>query len=103
MGRSFNVDFDASELVPSSLWGPTCDSVDLVSPSTLLPRSLRIGDWLAFPDMGAYTTCLATKFNGCEVGPVIHATGSGEDGEEVYWALRGFMQEKNSSDVDIEL
>ncbi|KAF5382261.1 hypothetical protein D9757_008936 [Collybiopsis confluens] len=96
LGGKFNLTFNRSELEPSSLWGPTCDSVDLVSPRTLLPRGLQIGDWIAFPDMGAYTTCLATKFNGCEAGPVVHATGDGEHGEEVYFALMRFKKDRAS-------
>ncbi|KAF8150625.1 pyridoxal-dependent decarboxylase [Crassisporium funariophilum] len=87
MGGSFEVAPDPSDLEASSLWGPTCDSIDVISHETMLPRSLRIGDWLGFPDMGAYTTCLATHFNGCEAGRVIHATGAGEDGELVYQIL----------------
>lgn len=41
--------------VPSSqVWGPTCDSADCVYKDVLLPE-LRNGDWLMFPNAGAYT------------------------------------------------
>ncbi|XP_065670740.1 antizyme inhibitor 2 isoform X2 [Hydra vulgaris] len=50
-------------LFKSSVWGPTCDSCDCISEETYLPK-LSIGDWLYFENMGAYATCLATKFNG---------------------------------------
>ncbi|EKX36633.1 hypothetical protein GUITHDRAFT_78760 [Guillardia theta CCMP2712] len=48
---------------PSKLFGPTCDSIDVVMPCTLLPQ-LDIGDWIWFPNMGAYTRCAASRFNG---------------------------------------
>lgn len=47
----------------SVLWGPTCDSADLVRDGVRLPR-MRVGDWLAFPDCGAYTAAGACDFNG---------------------------------------
>ena len=67
------------------LWGPTCDGVDCILKSVDLPKQLAINDWLYFDNMGgksdpfamgagrtdlftyiliAYTTCLATAFNG---------------------------------------
>eukprot|EP00960_Hanusia_phi_P013216 385368-Hanusia_phi.AAC.1 len=48
---------------PSKLFGPTCDSIDVVMPCTLLPQ-LDIGDWIWFPNMGAYTRCASSRFNG---------------------------------------
>ncbi|XP_058789933.1 ornithine decarboxylase 2-like [Phymastichus coffea] len=47
----------------STLWGPTCDSYDCIAKDVMLPE-LEIGDWLYWKDMGAYTTCLSTNFNG---------------------------------------
>lgn len=38
----------------SSVWGPTCDSMDCITRTANLPE-LQIGDWLLFEDMGAYT------------------------------------------------
>ena len=54
---------ETSPLEPSSLWGPTCDSIDCVLPDVELPE-LNLGDWLAFRNMGAYTSCAASNFNG---------------------------------------
>jgi len=59
----------------SSVWGPTCDSIDCVSPKTVLPSALRVGDWLGFDNMGAYTMCAASQFNGFELSNVIYTTG----------------------------
>ncbi|KAF8799053.1 hypothetical protein BYT27DRAFT_7201957 [Phlegmacium glaucopus] len=76
---SLNGSFHISASEPthmSSVWGPTCDSIDCVSPSTELPRALQVGDWLGFDNMGAYTICAASQFNGFEVSNVIYTTGS---------------------------
>jgi ornithine decarboxylase len=48
---------------PSSVWGPTCDGLDCVLNSTMLPE-LQVGDWLYFEHMGAYTVAAASSFNG---------------------------------------
>mmetsp|Transcript_7591 Transcript_7591/g.20199 ORF Transcript_7591/g.20199 Transcript_7591/m.20199 type:complete len:382 (+) Transcript_7591:17-1162(+) len=49
----------------STLWGPTCDSADCVYKDHDLPQ-LRNGDWLMFPNAGAYTVAGACDFNGIE-------------------------------------
>lgn len=47
-----------------SIWGPTCDGIDIISERITLPGLLDVGDWLYFENMGAYTKCSATRFNG---------------------------------------
>lgn len=47
-----------------SIWGPSCDGIDLISAACTLNGVLDVGDWLYFEEMGAYTRCSATKFNG---------------------------------------
>lgn len=47
-----------------SLWGPSCDGIDRVTENCTLHGVLDVGDWLYFEEMGAYTGCSATKFNG---------------------------------------
>ncbi|KAG6890658.1 hypothetical protein C0992_000228 [Termitomyces sp. T32_za158] len=74
---------------PSSIWGPTCDSIDCVSPKTTLPSSLQVGDWLGFDNMGAYTICAASQFNGFEVSNVVYTLG-GPEADAVYEALSSF-------------
>ncbi|UNI19647.1 Ornithine decarboxylase [Purpureocillium takamizusanense] len=54
----------AGEGVEYSVWGPTCDGIDRISESTRFHSILDVGDWLYFEDMGAYTKCSATQFNG---------------------------------------
>ena len=52
-----------NDLFSSTIFGPTCDSIDVISRSVLLPK-LEIGDWLYFQNMGAYTCAAASDFNG---------------------------------------
>ncbi|KAJ2556891.1 Ornithine decarboxylase [Coemansia sp. RSA 1933] len=61
---------------PCSVWGPTCDSIDCIVPSGLLPE-LHIGDWLAFDGMGAYTVCAASRFNGFAISDVVYVDTEG--------------------------
>ena len=48
----------------TSVWGPTCDGLDCIVPSTPTLPPLRTGDWLAFERWGAYTISTASTFNG---------------------------------------
>jgi ornithine decarboxylase len=57
-----------------SIWGPTCDGLDCIAPSFNLPVVLEVGDWLYFEDMGAYTICAATRFNGFHASEVFYVT-----------------------------
>ncbi|XP_071117433.1 ornithine decarboxylase 1-like isoform X2 [Haliotis cracherodii] len=50
----------------SSLWGPTCDSLDCVQKGLSLPE-LQNGDWLYVENMGAYTKSIASRFNGMPI------------------------------------
>lgn len=50
--------------VEYSIWGPTCDGIDVISSSCTFSEVIDVGDWLYFEDMGAYTKCSATRFNG---------------------------------------
>ncbi|KAF9048930.1 ornithine decarboxylase [Panaeolus papilionaceus] len=89
---SMNGSFHVSSSEPQhmcSVWGPTCDSIDCVSPKTVLPTNLQVGDWLGFDNMGAYTVCAASQFNGFEVSKVIYTTG-GAGGSEVRNTLAAF-------------
>ena len=52
------------DLIEYSIWGPTCDGIDCISTSTFFKHVIEPSDWLYFSDMGAYTKCSATRFNG---------------------------------------
>ena len=55
---------DREELVPFSLWGPTCDSIDHMAGPFMLPSSIREGDYIEIGNVGAYGRALAGRFNG---------------------------------------
>ncbi|KAJ2612905.1 Ornithine decarboxylase [Coemansia sp. RSA 1365] len=63
-------------LYESSVWGPTCDSIDCIVPSGLLPE-LQTGDWLVFGGMGAYTICAASRFNGFKISDLVYVDTEG--------------------------
>jgi ornithine decarboxylase len=56
--------FDTPNAIEYSIWGPTCDGIDCISHSCMFSHVIEQGDWLYFEDMGAYTRCSATAFNG---------------------------------------
>eukprot|EP01133_Synstelium_polycarpum_P014603 gene14603-17267_t len=63
---------------PCTLFGPTCDSIDVISRDIQVPE-LKIGDWLYFKDMGAYTLASASSFNGFCPPPVYYYCSPCED------------------------
>lgn len=50
-------------LFESSVWGPTCDSMDCIERKSMLPE-LQVGEWVYFNNMGAYTMAASSTFNG---------------------------------------
>ncbi|KAI5982890.1 hypothetical protein EDC04DRAFT_2840597 [Pisolithus marmoratus] len=95
LNGSFHV--SASEpVLASSVWGPTCDSIDCVCRRVELP-ALQVGDWLGFNNMGAYTICAASRFNGFQLSEVIYTTSKG--GEEARSALRTLAAKDHGHDV----
>lgn len=71
----------------SSLWGPTCDSLDVIVDDIRLPE-MQIGDWLVFENMGAYTLPVASPFNGFPV-PKVHVVAQ----KGVWEELKGCISE----------
>lgn len=51
------------KLHKSRLFGPTCDSIDLICENILLPE-LAIGEWVYVENFGAYTVAASSCFNG---------------------------------------
>lgn len=64
-------DLDSVVTVPASVWGPTCDGKDFITKETPLPV-LALGDWLAFPHMGAYGFATGGTFNGFQLPGTIY-------------------------------
>ncbi|PIA56741.1 hypothetical protein AQUCO_00700830v1 [Aquilegia coerulea] len=54
---------------PSTVFGPTCDALDTILTDYQLP-DLQVNDWLVFPNMGAYTACAGSKFNGFDTSAI---------------------------------
>ena len=48
---------------PSTIFGPTCDSLDKISDQVQLPE-LAIGEWCYVENFGAYTQASSSSFNG---------------------------------------
>lgn len=47
-----------------TLFGPTCDSSDVMRGPWTLPADVREGDWIEIGQLGAYGSALRTAFNG---------------------------------------
>ena len=55
--------------VKGTLFGRTCDSLDMIANSDDM-EDLEVGDWLWFPNMGAYSSVTASEFNGFPKPPL---------------------------------
>jgi ornithine decarboxylase len=55
-----------------SVFGPTCDALDVVSMAENLPTNLELGDLLYSENIGAYSAASSTYFNGFPPAKVIH-------------------------------
>lgn len=51
-------------LQDSTLFGMTCDGMDIIAKNIGVPSGLRVGDWLCVSGMGAYTYGCRSNFNG---------------------------------------
>ncbi|HWA91862.1 MAG TPA: alanine racemase [Rhizomicrobium sp.] len=49
---------------PFRVYGPTCDTLDVLPYPLPLPDSIAAGDFIVFEDMGAYSVAIRTAFNG---------------------------------------
>lgn len=54
------------------IWGPTCDSLDVIANDAHLPYELNVGDWIYFEDAGAYTVAAASCFNGFKTSRIVY-------------------------------
>ena len=55
-----------------SVFGPTCDALDVVSMVEQLPANLELGDLLYSENIGAYSHASSTWFNGFAPAKVVH-------------------------------
>lgn len=63
------------EMYESKIWGPTCDSIDLVLDECRLPE-LSNEATLVFKDMGAYSLSIACSFNGMSLPRCIYVVSN---------------------------
>uniref|UniRef100_A0AC35TL16 Ornithine decarboxylase n=1 Tax=Rhabditophanes sp. KR3021 TaxID=114890 RepID=A0AC35TL16_9BILA len=61
---------------PTTIWGPTCDSLDQIEKVTYMPK-LDEGDWIHYANMGAYTSAAASTFNGFQKPLTYYIISSG--------------------------
>lgn len=65
---------------PSTIWGPCCTDQDLILEEVSLPE-LDIGDWIMFPNMGAYSLAKTSRFNGFYPPTVYYTLSNPKRGE----------------------
>jgi ornithine decarboxylase len=59
---------------PFGLFGPTCDSTDVMHGPFLLPEDVAEGDWIEIGQLGAYGSCLRTAFNGFDRATLVEVS-----------------------------
>jgi len=57
---------------PYTVYGPTCDPLDVLPGRLSLPANLQEGDYLEFSSLGAYGAATSTRFNGYGTRNVVH-------------------------------
>ena len=50
--------------IPFRVYGPTCDTLDVLPRPIMLPANTGPGDFIVFDNMGAYSVAVRTTFNG---------------------------------------
>jgi len=50
--------------IPFRVYGPTCDTLDVLPRPLMLPANIAPGDFIVFDAMGAYSVAVRTSFNG---------------------------------------
>ncbi|CAG9860218.1 unnamed protein product [Phyllotreta striolata] len=67
-----------SQVFPSILWGPTCDSTDKITKEVDYLQEMEVGDWVIFEDTGANTLSITYDFNGFKL-PNVHSVIKNND------------------------
>lgn len=57
------------------VFGPTCDSNDVLGAPFNLPEDVREGDWIEVGMMGAYSLSMRTQFNGFHTDRIVSLAG----------------------------
>ena len=69
--RAAATEFGTTEMRGFVLFGPTCDSADMMRGPFVLPDDVAEGDWIEIGQLGAYGACLATRFNGFDASRTV--------------------------------
>lgn len=78
--RNIDANANNSSSNSASIWGQTCDGLDRITTSSSSRlNDADVGEWLIWPNMGAYTSSAASRFNGFEPPNVFYNM----DGESV--------------------
>lgn len=64
------------DTLPFRLYGPTCDSSDMLPGRVSLPAGVRAGDHLEFGQLGAYSLAGRTRFNGHYSDTIVRIEGA---------------------------
>ncbi|KAE9549945.1 hypothetical protein FO519_006840 [Halicephalobus sp. NKZ332] len=59
------------KLFHCTVWGPTCDGMDQVEDSSI-KRQMEVGEWIYYPNMGAYSSVVSSTFNGFDNPKIYH-------------------------------
>lgn len=73
----------SAEAVPFALFGPTCDSADVMRGPFLLPANVAEGDWIEIGQLGAYGGCLRTAFNGFDRARIVEVSDGAPADEQL--------------------
>jgi ornithine decarboxylase len=71
----------SDEMTGFSLFGPTCDSADVMRGPFVLPADVAEGDWIEIGQLGAYGACLRTAFNGFDRARIVEVSDEGPAAE----------------------
>ena len=52
------------EVRPFKIFGPTCDTIDVLPRPMMLPANIEMDDYIVFETCGAYSAAVRTAFNG---------------------------------------
>jgi len=67
----------AAELRDFTVFGPTCDTLDVLPVRFPLPADIGVGDWIEVGQLGAYSNALRTRFNGFHPDDWVTVDGPG--------------------------
>jgi len=64
LGLEDGKEIQMGQSLDSTLFGMTCDGMDIIAKNIDVPSSLKVSDWLCISGMGAYTYGCRSNFNG---------------------------------------